>query len=119
MSLLDSIVVFLVGLSLGSLAIHIAAKFILGESEIQEALVTALLGAVVWSVVGFLFGWVPLLGPVISLLAWIGLINWRYPGGWMDAASIAFVAWLTVLLILYILAVFDLAAFDAVGVPGG
>ncbi|MFB6297131.1 MAG: hypothetical protein ABEH56_01275 [Salinirussus sp.] len=61
------------------------------------AAVTALIGAIVWAVVSFFLGWIPLLGPLATLLAYVGVIERRYPGGWVDAA---------------------LVAFEAVGVPG-
>lgn len=118
MALIDSIIVFLIGLLLGATGIYLAAKFILGESDFGKAFMTALFGAVVWAVVGFLFGWIPLLGPLITLLAWVGLINSMYEGGWVNAAGIAFIAWISVLVILYILAVLGIGSFEAIGVPG-
>ena len=117
MALIDSLLVFFAGLLLGATGIYISAKFIRGE-DFGKAFMTALFGAVVWAVVGFLFGWIPLLGPLITLLAWIGLVNSMYGGGWFNAVSIALVAWLSVLIILYILAVLGLGSFEAIGVPG-
>jgi len=46
------------------------------------------------------------------------VINRRYPGGWLRAFAIALVAWLAALVVLYLLAVFDISTFEAVGVPG-
>lgn len=118
MALIDSLLVFFTGLLLGATGIYISAKLVLGEEDFEKAFMTALFGALVWAVVGFLFGWIPLLGPILTLLAWVGLVNSMYESGWLNAASIALVAWLSVLVILYVLAALGVGSFEAIGVPG-
>lgn len=118
MALIDSVVVFLVSLLIGALGIYVGARVVSDYDDYTYAIVTALIGAIIWGVVGFLFGWIPLFGPVLVLLAYVGVINWRYPGGWVDAILIALVAWIATLAVLYALALLDLASFGAVGVPG-
>jgi hypothetical protein len=68
--------------------------------------------------VAFFLGWIPLLGPLLALFAYVTVINLRYPGGYGNAVAIALVAWLASLGVLYLLALAGLTAFDAVGVPG-
>ena len=116
--MIDSLVVFLVSLLIGALGIHVGALLITGVSDYTYAVFTALFGAIVWGIVGFLFGWIPFLGPAIVLLAYLGIIKRRYPGGWINAAGITLVAWIAVLGVLYLLAMADMTTFDAVGVPG-
>jgi len=118
MALVDSLVVFVVSLLVGALGIYVGASVVTDRDDYTYAIVTALLGAIIWAVVGFLFGWIPLLGPILVLLAYIAVINYRYPGSWGSAILIAFVAWLTVLAVLYVLAFLGISTFDAVGVPG-
>lgn len=113
-----SIVVFVVSLLLGALGIYAGARLIVGVEDYTYAIVTALIGAIVWGIVGFFLGWIPLLGPLAVLVAYLAIVNWRYPGGWVQAAGIALVAWISVLVVLYALAVVGLTGFDAVGVPG-
>lgn len=114
MSLVGSVVAFLVALLIGGLAIFISASVIKGKRDFGHAIVTALLGAIAWAITS----WVPLIGTALALIAWVWVIKWRYRGGWFDAIIIGFVAWLAALLILYGL---DLA-FDldirAFGIPG-
>ncbi|MDS0476684.1 hypothetical protein [Natrinema sp. 1APR25-10V2] len=117
-SLLASLVVFLVSLLIGALGIYAGARIIVGRTSYDHAIVTALIGAIVWAIVGFLVGWIPLLGPLLALLAYVAVINWRYPGDWTAAAMIGLVAWVTVLIVLYVLAALGVASFGAVGVPG-
>ncbi len=115
---LASLVVFLVSLLIGALGIYAGARIVVGRTSYDHAIVTALIGAIVWAIVGFLVGWIPLLGPLLALLAYVAVINWRYPGDWTAAAMIGLVAWVTVLIVLYVLAALGVASFGAVGVPG-
>ncbi|RQG93778.1 hypothetical protein [Natrarchaeobius chitinivorans] len=111
-------VVFLVSLLLGAVGIYAGARIIVGANDFDHAIVTALLGAIVWTVVGYLVGWIPLLGPVVALVAYVGVINWRYSTDWTAAAMIGLLAWITVLAVLYVLALVGVTGFEAVGVPG-
>ena len=113
-----SVIVFLASLLVGALGIYVGARAIVGAADYDRAIVTALVGAIVWAVVGFVIGWVPLLGPLLALLAYVGVINLRYPGGWTAAAMIGLVAWVTVLIAMYALAAIGITGFNAVGVPG-
>ncbi|GAB7017315.1 hypothetical protein [Halostagnicola bangensis] len=113
-----SAIVFVVSLLIGAAGIYVGARVIVGAGDYDHAIVTALIGAIIWSVVGFLVGWIPLLGPLLALLAYIAVINFRYPGEWTAAAMIGLLAWLTVLIVLYALAAVGVTGFDAVGVPG-
>ncbi len=105
---------FVVALLIGGFAIYLGARFVVEVDDYGQAVVTALVGAVAWAVTA----WVPLFGPIIALIAWVAVINWRYPGGWVKAALIGGVAWLAALVILFLVnAVFGLGV-DAFGVPG-
>lgn len=118
-SIVGSVLVFIVNLLIGAVGIHIGARLIVDKDVgYRRAVFTALIGAIVWAVVAFFFGWIPLLGPILALIAWIGVINWRYPGGWVAATTIAIVAWIIAALVLYALASLGLFEFSALGIPG-
>ncbi len=111
---LGSIVSFLVALLFGGLAIYVSAQFVVNVDSYGQAVVTAFLGALAWA----LTAWIPLFGSIIALVAWVTVINWRYPGGWIKAATIGVGAWLSALLILLAVnTVFGLG-IGAFGVPG-
>lgn len=111
---IGSIVAFVVALLVGGLAIYVSASAIANVQDYSHAVVTAFVGAIGWA----LFSWIPLIGSILALIVWIGVINWRYPGGWINAAIIGFVAWLSALVILFVLnSVFGLG-IGAFGVPG-
>ena len=118
MALVDSLVVFVVSLLIGGVGIYVGARLVVDESDFGYAVVTALIGAVVWAVVGFFLGWIPFLGALLTLVAYLAVINYRYPGGWFDAIVISLVAWIASLAVLYLLAFLGFVAFDALGVPG-
>ena len=118
MGLVDSLVVFLVSLLIGALGIHVGAMIVTGESNYEHAVWTALIGALVWGVVGWLFGGIPGLGPVLVFLSYLWVIKRRYAGGWLSAAAIALVAWVAAVVVLSVLASTGVTEFDAFGVPG-
>lgn len=116
--MIDSLIVFIVSLLIGAVGIYVGARVIVDTEDYTYAIVTALLGAIIWGVVGFFLGWIPLLGPLLALVGYLAVVNARYPGGWVQAAAITIVAWASVLIVLYALAVLGVTGFDAVGVPG-
>ncbi|MDG5820916.1 hypothetical protein [Natronococcus sp. A-GB7] len=116
--MIDSLVVFVVSLLIGAFGIFVGAKVVVDTEDYTYALITALIGAIVWAVVGFFFGWIPLLGPLLVFVAYLAVINARYPGGWIEAIVITVIAWLSVLVVLYVLAVIGVTGFEAAGVPG-
>jgi len=117
-SIVSGVLVFLVSLLVGTVAIALGAQVLVDrDTGFRRAAITALFGALVYSLIGVFLGWIPLLGPIVMLLAWVGVINLQYPGGWGTALGIAFVAWLAAVLILYGLAAVGIAT-DAFGIPG-
>ncbi|ELY95309.1 hypothetical protein C482_16748 [Natrialba chahannaoensis JCM 10990] len=116
--MIESLIVFAVSLLIGGLGIFVGARLIVDTEDYTYAFITALIGAVVWALVGFFLGWIPLLGPLLVFIAYLGVINARYPGGWVDAVAITIVAWVSVLVVLYVLAFLGVTGFEAAGVPG-
>jgi hypothetical protein len=109
-----SLIAFVVALLVGGLAIYLSARVVVDVDDYWHAVVTAVLGAIGWA----LTAWIPLIGPVIALVVWVAVINWRYPGGWVKAAIIGVVAWLAALVLLFVVnAVFRLG-IGAFGIPG-
>lgn len=118
MATIDSIIIFLVNLVIGGIGIYTGAKIVTGKSDFGYAIVTALIGAVVWSVASFILGPLAGLGAILALLAWIAVINYRYSGSWINAIMIGLVSWLAVLVTLMLLSVLGVTSFSAIGIPG-
>jgi len=112
--LVGGLISFVIALLVGGLAIYVSARFVVDVDDYSRAVITAVLGAIGWA----LTSWIPLIGPVIALVVWIGVIKWRYPGGWTKAAIIGLGAWVSALLILLVLNTVLGLGIDAFGVPG-
>jgi hypothetical protein len=109
-----SVIAFVIALLIGGLAIYISARIVVDVDDYSHAIVTAVIGAIGWA----LTAWIPLFGPIIALVVWVAVINWRYPGGWVKAAIIGLGAWVSALVILLVVnTVFGLG-IGAFGVPG-
>ena len=112
--LVGGLISFVVALLVGGLAIYISARVVVDVDDYGHAVVTAILGAVGWAVTS----WIPLVGPLLALVVWVGVINWRYPGGWTKAAIVGVGAWLSALLLLLLVNSVLGLGIGAVGVPG-
>ena len=115
---LATLTALLVSLLIGGLALFIAAMIVHREraGDYSHAIITALIGALVWA----LLAWIPLVGVLLALLGWIAVINFRYPGSWGRATVHAIVAWIAAIVIVLALD-FLIPAFgfwEALGVPG-
>ncbi|MFC7080757.1 hypothetical protein [Halorussus caseinilyticus] len=119
---LNFVIGFVVSLLIGAFGIYVGARVIADRDDYEYAILTALVGAFVWWLVAGLFSIIPivggLIGSVLGLLAWVYVINARYPGGWGNAVGIALVAYLTVWVVLVLLNSVGLLASGALGVPG-
>ena len=119
MGLITAVAIFVVSLLIGSIGIYVGVD-LLADSDVtfNSAIVTALLGVVVYTVLGF-FDFIPIVGPLLLLILWIGVINFRYPGGWGTAAGIGVVAWVITAIILYVISgFFNTISLSALGIPG-
>ncbi|RJT01497.1 hypothetical protein [Halococcus sp. IIIV-5B] len=119
MALLDTIVVFVVSLILGTVGIYAGVRLVADRDVgFANPAITALIGSLVWVLSGVFIGWIPLLGPLLMLVIWVGVINWRYPGGWITAAGIGLVAVIVVYAVIVVLGTLGIVTPDALGVPG-
>ena len=127
MALIDFVIGFVVSLLIGAFGIYVGARVIANRDDYEYAIITALIGALVWWIISALFSlvtWIPILGTLasvlaslIALFAWIYVINARYPGGWGKAIGIGLVAYVTVWVVLWLLDLLGILSLGAVGVP--
>jgi hypothetical protein len=104
----------LVSALLGGVAIHAGARVVSDSRGYAHAVLTALVGALVLA----LLEPVPVVGGLLALFAWIAVIRWRYPGGWLRATGIGAAAWAAAVLVLAALDLLGVGAVSALGVPG-
>ncbi len=117
----SSILVLVVSILVGGLAIHVGATFALTSRNYSHAIVTAVLGALAWAAVNFLFTELSIAGNLSSLVAlvvWVGVVGWRYDTGWLRAAVIGCFAWLGAVVTLALLDFLGVGGIGAYGIPG-
>lgn len=110
----DGTLVFIIGLLVGGLAIYAAGRVVTDVDDFGQALLTALVGSIVW----LLFGWIPLLGSLLALLAWLTVIRAMYPGGWLRAGAVGAAAWAAAVVASAALGLVGIHVDGVVGVPG-
>lgn len=111
---IGAIVTFVIALLIGGLAIYISARLVVDVDDYSHAVITAMLGAIGWA----LTSWIPFIGPLIALIVWVWVINWRYPGGWVKATIIGGGAWIAALIILFVVNSVLQLGIGAFGIPG-
>lgn len=113
--LVTSVVLFAISLVIGAAAIYAGGYLVTGTDDRRKAVWTALFCALGWGLISLLFEWIPFLGPlivtVVGFAIYVGVINTQYPGDWIKAAAIGFVAWIAASVVTMILGV------GALGVP--
>jgi hypothetical protein len=62
---------------------HAGALIASDAESYAYAVLTALLGALVWA----LLEPVPVIGGLLALVAWIAVVRWRYTGSWLRAVA--------------------------------
>lgn len=110
------LVTFAASLLVGAAAIHVGATAV-GVADARgygHAVLTALFGALVRA----LLDGIPLLGGLLALVAWVGVIRWRYRGGWLRSAVVGGAAWIAAVVVLAALELFGVGSVSALGVPG-
>lgn len=119
MTVADAVLIFVLSILVGASAILIGARMLVdADAGLANATFTALVGALVWSLSSLFVDWIPLVGVVVMLIAWIAVINWRYPGGWVTATAIGVVAWLAAVGLVTAFALVGIVTPDALGIPG-
>src|SRR6478672_13768895 len=89
---------FVIGVLISTVIIYFATKLFREKEGIKHALITAIIGAIVYSVVYFLLGsgfWAALAAGVI----WLLVLRAMYRIGWLKAIVIAIVVWIAAALV--------------------
>jgi hypothetical protein len=116
MALIDSLTVFLASWIVGTAGIYIGANVITDNVSIMSSAISALLGAAVWGIVASIFDFAGL-GPLLALIAWTLVIDWRHRGGLVNAVLIGLASWIAAVALIYILAALGIGTPSALGIP--
>lgn len=123
-TLSQAVITFIASLIVGTIATYIATTLLLDESGIVHSLITAFIASIVWIGVTYLTSGtssalVPFVGPILALVAYIVVIDLRYPGTLVRATGISVLTWVVDFVILYILAILGVSSFALIGIPPG
>jgi heme/copper-type cytochrome/quinol oxidase subunit 2 len=111
---------FVASLIVVSIATYASTATLTDSSSYVHSLITAVLTSAVWFAVTFVTGGTFVIaGPLLAVVAYVVIVNWRYPGGWARAGAITVVTWIATFVILYALAAVGFSSFQALGVPPG
>lgn len=106
-----------VGFAVAAVGVYAAEAALFEDGDAFRALGTTALAAVAIALVG----WIPMVGPVLAVVAWLGVLFYRYDDSWVNAVVVGGVSWLVAFAITGVANVF-LGLFGsglrAVGIPG-
>ena len=103
--LIFAVISFIINLIIMTVVFYVAGVIVVGKRRalFSDALVISLLGTVVGNICLLFFP--PLIGLILSFLIWLLLIRHYYETGWFGALAVAFLAVITYVVVLVILAV--------------
>ena len=103
--LIFAVISFIINLIVMTFVFYVAGVIVVGKRRalFSDALVISLLGTVVGNICLLFFP--PLIGLILSFLIWLLLIRHYYETGWFGALAVAFLAVITYVVVLVILAV--------------
>jgi len=114
LALEDRLLTFVGSVLIGGVAIHAGALIASDAESYAHAVLTAIIGALVWA----LLEPVPVIGGFLAMVAWIAVVRWRYTGGWLRAGATGIAAWAAAVVVLAALDLLGVGALSALGVPG-
>lgn len=113
---LEASLALVVGLLVATATIAVSAGYLRDDRALGTALVTALLGALLTGLVGWLIE--PALVAVpLALAAWVAVLRFQYGGDWTDAAAVGVGAWALAVVVAALFALVGVP-ISVVGVPG-
>lgn len=110
----DRLLTFAVSLLVGGMSLHVGTHVVSDTREYAHAVLTALLGALVWA----LLESVPLLGGLLAIVAWVAVVKWRYRLDWIRSSAVGIAAWATAVVVLAALELVGIGSVSALGIPG-
>ncbi len=92
-SLIITILAFIIALIISTLIIYVVTKLFGEKEDIKIALIAALSGTVIYSIVYFILGH-GLIAAVIAGIGWLIALRLLYKIGWLKSLAIAAIIWI-------------------------
>lgn len=114
-ALFDLALAFVVSALAGTFAIFVAAVVVVGDWDVFHALVSAVIGGILWTMAA---GISHPVATGLVLVGWVIALDVIYLGDWRHAAVVGFFAWACAFLVLASLQAIFSVEFGIFGIPG-
>jgi len=88
-----TIITFLIGLVLSTIIIFIVTRLFGERESVKIAFITAVIGAVIYTVIYYLLG-NGLVAAIVGGIVWLISLKWLYKMGWLKSILVAVIIWI-------------------------
>jgi uncharacterized membrane protein YvlD (DUF360 family) len=88
-----TIITFLIGLVISTIIIFIATRLFGERESVKIAFITAVIGAVIYTVIYYLLG-NGLVAAIVGGIVWLMSLKWLYKMGWLKSILVAVIIWI-------------------------
>jgi uncharacterized membrane protein YeaQ/YmgE (transglycosylase-associated protein family) len=87
------IITFLIGLVISTIIIFIVTRLFGERESVKIAFITAVIGAVIYTVIYYLLG-NGLVAAIVGGIVWLMSLKWLYKMGWLKSILVAVIIWI-------------------------
>lgn len=88
-----TIIIFLIGLVISTIIIFIVTRLFGERESVKIAFITAVIGAVIYTVIYYLLG-NGLVAAIVGGIVWLMSLKWLYKMGWLKSILVAVIIWI-------------------------
>ena len=88
-----TIITFLIGLVISTIIIFIVTRLFGERESVKIAFITAVIGAVIYTVIYYLMG-NGLVAAIVGGIVWLISLKWLYKMGWLKSILVAVILWI-------------------------
>jgi len=88
-----TIITFLIGLIISTIIIFIVTRLFGERESVKIAFITAVIGAVIYTVIYYLLG-NGLVAAIVGGIVWLMSLKWLYKMGWLKSILVAVIIWI-------------------------
>jgi L-lactate permease len=88
-----TIITFLIGLVISTIIIFIVTRLFGERESVKIAFITAVIGAVIYTVIYYLLG-NGLVAAIVGGIVWLISLKWLYKMGWLKSILVAVIIWI-------------------------
>jgi L-lactate permease len=88
-----TIITFLIGLVISTIIIFIVTRLFGERESVKIAFITAVIGAVIYTVIYYLLG-NGLVAAIVGGIVWLISLKWLYKMGWLKSTLVAVIIWI-------------------------